>query len=1232
LVATIVQAITPLLLKYIIAFAAESYDARHSGRKSPAVSYGIGLVIAVTALQIIMTLSSSHFLYQGLTIGGEAHAVLMSQIFAKSLKLSDRAKVGGAFPSSPSTVGVKGGQEEIVSQKDGNEGWSNGRIINLLSTDTSRIDQASSFFHLLWSAPLSIIITIVLLIVNLGYSALPGLGVLFLSMILLGKAAHSLLGRRTTINKLTDSRLSLTSEMLQSIRFIKLFAWESSFLRRIENIRKDEIESVQVLQATRDAIQSIGVVFPVFASMLSFIAYALTRHQLSPAPVFASLALFNQIRFPLSIFPVALGQVIDAHASVKRIQEFLLSEEATEEFDHDYDNKHAIKIENATFRWEQARQQQTGVPSEKAETPETPATQDAFQISDLNLAIDRSELVGLIGTVSSGKSSLLAALAGDMRKTTGRVTFGASRAFCPQEAWIRNTSVRENITFGKSFDREWYNKVIQACALHPDFEMLPEGDMTEIGERGITVSGGQKQRISIARAIYFDADIILMDDPLSAVDADVGRKIMDEAICGLLANKCRVLATHSLHVLNRCDKIVWLEKGRIKAEGTYQQLMEKENDFVQLMNLTSNIEDEPGKATGSSAAADGNDISCCTTSDLDRMESKRSPMVKVDLMQDEERAIKAVAWDVYRGYLKAAGSLLVAPLVIFLLALSQAAYILTGLWLSWWTAGRFSLTMGGWLILRLQIGIYAGLGVGQTLMLFAFSVSISLFGTRASRRMFRNAMSRVLRAPISFFDTTPLGRIANRFSKDVDVMDNKLTDSLTMYLMTIGTIIATFALIIGHFYLFVAALVPLVIIYVCIASYYRSSAREVKRLAALQRSVVISRVSEAVYGTSTIRAYGMQDEIIGTVRQYIDDFDGVYFLTFVNQCWLGLRLDAIGLLMVFIIGILIVTSRFSVHPSIGGLVLSYMLSIVNICNYGVRQMAEVENDMNSAERLHYYGTALEEEVQLDDKHTEISPTWPQVGEISFDQVELRYRPGLPLVLKGLDIQVRGGERLGIVGRTGSGKTTILQALFRMAEISNGSIAIDGVDIRKISVTDLRSRLAIIPQDPTLFKGTVRSNLDPFNKHSDLELASALQRSGLADGTGNCDVRLDTLVEEEGLNFSLGQRQLMALARALVKDSKIIVCDEGTSSVDSATDQRVQRTLEGARDKTFLCVAHRLRTVIRYDRICVIDNGHVAELDSPLHLYDHGGIFKVMCDKSGIRREDILEELQIPAAV
>jgi len=480
---------------------------------------------------------------------------------------------------------------------------------------------------------------------------------------------------------------------------------------------------------------------------------------------------------------------------------------------------------------------------------------------------------------------------------------------------------------------------------------------------------------------------------------------------------------------------------------------------------------------------------------------------------------------------------------------------------------------------------------------------------------------------MSFFDTTPLGRITNRFSRDVDVMDNTLTDAMRMYFLTLAMITSVFALIIAYFHYFAIALVPLFCLFMFSAGYYRASAREMKRFESVLRSNVFAKFSEGLSGTSSIRAYGLKDRFIQGIQESLDEMNSAYYLTFANQRWLSTRLDMIGNLLVFVTGILVITSRFNVSPSIGGLVLSYILSIVQMIQFTVRQLAEVENGMNATERLHYYGTALEEEAPL---HTiDVRKSWPESGEIIFDNVQMRYRENLPLVLSGLNMHVKGGERIGIVGRTGAGKSSIMSTLFRLVELSSGSITIDGLDISTIGLHDLRSRLAIIPQDPTLFKGTIRSNLDPFGEHTDLELWSALRQSDLVTEEAAIDdkspgrIHLDGIVEDEGLNFSLGQRQLMALARALVRGSQIIVCDEATSSVDMETDEKIQKTIAtGFKGKTLLCIAHRLRTIINYDRICVMDQGKIAELDTPENLYKLGGIFRGMCDRGGIRKEDI----------
>ncbi|KAI6710055.1 ABC transporter [Diplocarpon mali] len=1272
-VSNILQVVSPFTLRYLIQFATDAYEAQQTGQPAPRIGNGLGLVFGITAMQMIQSLGTNHFIYRGMMVGGQARGVLISVIFEKAMNISGRAKAGGREikgEAETSEETINDAKENTTNAKDqmrksraqvaaeadlgvsgDGTGWANGRVVNLMSVDTYRVDLAAGLFHMVWTAPIACIITLVLLIVNLTYSALAGFSLLVIGMPLLTKAVKSLFARRKLINKVTDQRVGLTQEILQSVRFVKFFGWESAFLGRLQDIRNQEIRMIQVLLAIRNALNAVSMSLPIFASMLAFITYSLTSHNLAPAHVFSSLALFNSLRMPLNILPLVIGQVTDAWSSIIRIQEYLLSEEQDDEARFDPDCASAVELKGTHFTWERTVTQdpdqaaptakskanlksdkkvqketaETGKKAAKlassgiddisgATTPDETSTltedREPFKLQNMNFKIGRNELVAVIGGVGSGKSSLLAALAGDMRminREKSEMIIGASRAFCPQYAWIQNATVRENILFGKKMSRDWYQKVIRACALEPDLEMLPQGDQTEIGERGITVSGGQKQRLNIARAIYFDADLILMDDPLSAVDAHVGRHIFDNAILGLLKDKARVLATHQLWVLNRCDRIIWMDDGRIQAVDTFDNLMRDHAGFQLLMESTA-VEERH---------AEEKNVNEDEAESAKKLQKKKRK--GATLMQAEERAIKSVPWSVYIDYIRA-GNWINAPLVLISLLASQGANIATSLWLSWWTSDKFGYSKG------VYIGTYAALGFAQALMMFLFSIFLTFMSTDASKTMLNRAITRALRAPMSFFDTTPLGRITNRFSRDVDVMDNNLSDAMRMYLLTMAMILSVFGLIIAYFHYFAIALGPLFLMFVFSAGYYRASAREMKRFESVLRSNVFAKFSEGLSGTACIRAYGVKDKFVVNLRDAIDEMNSAYYLTFANQRWLSTRLDVIGNLLVFITGLLVVTSRFNVSPSIAGLVLSYILAIVQMIQFTVRQLAEVENGMNATERLHYYGTQLEEEAPL---HTiEVRKSWPESGEIIFNDVQMRYRENLPLVLQGLTMHVRGGERIGVVGRTGAGKSSIMSTLFRLVELSGGSITIDGLDISTIGLQDLRSRLAIIPQDPTLFKGTIRSNLDPFNEHTDLELWSALRQSDLVSEEASLDdkspgrIHLDGIVEDEGLNFSLGQRQLMALARALVRGSQIIVCDEATSSVDMETDEKIQRTIAaGFRGKTLLCIAHRLRTIINYDRICVMDQGTIAELDEPYRLYEKGGIFRGMCDRSGIRKED-----------
>jgi ATP-binding cassette subfamily C (CFTR/MRP) protein 1 len=736
--ANILQVISPFTLRYLIQFATDAYEAAKNGQPVPHIGRGLGLVFGITFMQMCQSLGTNHFIYRGMLVGGQARGVLISVIFEKAMKISGRAKAGGReiknvpenqetadsdhtekgkkSKKSKKTAGIKKGPDAGKGISGDGTGWANGRVVNLMSVDTYRIDQASGLFHLIWTSPIAAVITLILLLVNLTYSALAGFSLLVIGLPLLTHAVKILFRRRRKINKITDQRVSLTQEILQSVRFVKFFGWESAFLQRLQEIRGREIRSIQFLLAIRNAINAVSMSLPIFASMLAFICYSLTSHSLSPAHVFSSLALFNSLRLPLNLLPLVIGQVTDAWSSVYRIQEYLLSEEQEDEAKFDMDAEYAVEVHNGDFTWERTvtqdpdeqiggggakkgldkKAQKDAVKAEKraskmsekesgVATPDDTSTlvedRDPFKLQNMNFTIGRNELVAVIGGVGSGKSSLLAALAGDMRRTRGDMTMGASRAFCPQYAWIQNTSVKANILFGKEMDEPWYRQVIDACALQPDLDMLPHGDLTEIGERGITVSGGQKQRLNIARAIYFDADLILMDDPLSAVDAHVGRHIFDNAIMGLLKNKSRILATHQLWVLNRCDRIIWMEDGKIQAIDTFDNLMRDHAGFQLLMETTA-VEEKHEKEDH----VNDDEVE-------DEKKAQKKKRKGGQLMQAEERAVKSVPWSVYTDYIRASGSLLNAPLVLFFLIASQGANIATSLWLSFWTSNSKSMSL-----------------------------------------------------------------------------------------------------------------------------------------------------------------------------------------------------------------------------------------------------------------------------------------------------------------------------------------------------------------------------------------------------------------------------------------------------------------------------------------------------------------------------------------------------------
>ncbi|KAF9086556.1 hypothetical protein BGX27_003172, partial [Mortierella sp. AM989] len=891
------QVFQPLVTKAIINFVQDSVNDRVRGQEPPPLWHGILMAIGLYLMGVTSTIALHQFWQRSTGVGVGIRTVLITTIYRKSLVLSSKAK----------------------------QDFSTGKITNLMSTDTTRLDFLAGYFHVLWASPLMILLILILLIVNLGPSALVG----FVFLVMFGPTQAKLVKLLSVIRSkstlITDARVKLTQEVLQGMRVIKFYGWEDAFLKKLEDLRNKELKYVRTLLIARSGIAAVNLTVPVLAATLTFVAYSLTGHELTPAIVFSSLSLFNIMRMPLMIFPRVVSSMVDALVSVRRLEELLVAEELEELPPVNPDLNYAISVTDGTFQWdttlktltmeelqklekeerkrsankkEQKKElkakeraekkaikklaksrniseaeahklhnesQEKTISEQSSETmsiqekmltqlaqqdpspdtdsilsssPDGSDDQEAsvqteekisFSLKNIDLKIPRGQLVAIVGAVGSGKSSLLNALVGEMRKTSGSMEYGGTIGYCPQSAWIQNATVKDNILFGLPLDEERYQRVIKDCALERDFQILPDGDQTEIGERGINLSGGQKQRVNIARAVYFDADVVLLDDPLSAVDAHVGKYLFKNCIMGALQGKTRVLVTHQLHVLPQVDYVICIKDGEIVERGTFHELMENDGEFSSLMKAHGGIEDvEQGAeeaedesidtaiTVGAEKAVDGE-----SGEKKDAATEKKAGKPK-ELMSQEERSTGSVEGKIYLDYINASGGLFLIPLLLSLLIITQVAKVGNDLWLSWWTSNQFNQSQKFYMI------FYAVWGIAQGVFQFINGFYFSLAGARSAKVFHQKALKNIFRAPASFFDTTPLGRIINRFSKDVDACDNLLSESYRMFTGTASLVISTFILISVIFPYFLIPLIPMLIFYYYVAVYYRSSSREIK--------------------------------------------------------------------------------------------------------------------------------------------------------------------------------------------------------------------------------------------------------------------------------------------------------------------------------------------------------------------------------------------------------------------
>lgn len=1116
-----------------------------------------------------------------------------------------------------------------------------GEMVNLMSVDAQRFMDVSPFINLLWSAPLQVILAIYFLWQILGPSSLAGVAVIVLLIPLNGAVSMKMKTYQVQQMKFKDSRIKLMSEILNGIKVLKLYAWEPTFLEQVEGIRQSELQLLRKGAYLQAISTFIWVCTPFMVTLITLGVYVCVdeNNVLDAEKAFVSLSLFNILKLPLNLLPQLISGMTQTSVSLKRIQDFLNQDELDPQC---VERKTispgcAITIHNGTFSW----------------SKDLPPT-----LHSLNIQIPKGALVAVVGPVGCGKSSLVSALLGEMEKLEGAVSVKGSVAYVPQQAWIQNCTLQENVLFGQPMNPKRYQQALETCALLADLDVLPGGDQTEIGEKGINLSGGQRQRVSLARAVYSDANVFLLDDPLSAVDSHVAKHIFDQVIGpeGVLAGKTRVLVTHGISFLPQTDFIIVLADGQITEMGHYSELLQHDGSFANFLrnyapdeNQEANevlqhadeevllLEDTLSTHTDltdtepaiyevrkqfmremSSLSSEGEGQNRPVLKRYTNSLEKEVPATQTKetgaLIKEEIAETGNVKLSVYWDYAKSVG--LCTTLFICLLYAGQNAVAIgANVWLSAWTNdveehGQQNNT-------SVRLGVYATLGILQGLLVMLSAFTMVVGAIQAARLLHTALLHNQIRAPQSFFDTTPSGRILNRFSKDIYVIDEVLAPTILMLFNSFYTSISTIVVIVASTPLFCVVVLPLAVFYGFVQRFYVATSRQLKRLESISRSPIFSHFSETVTGTSVIRAYGRVQDFKVLSDAKVDSNQKTTYPYIASNRWLGVHVEFVGNCVVLFSALFAVIGRNSLNPGLVGLSVSYALQVTLSLNWMIRTLSDLESNIIAVERVKEY-SKTETEAPWVLESNRAPEGWPTRGVVEFRNYSVRYRPGLELVLKNLTLHVQGGEKIGIVGRTGAGKSSMTLCLFRILEAAEGEIFIDGLNVAHIGLHDLRSQLTIIPQDPILFSGTLRMNLDPFGRYSDEDIWRTLELSHLGTFVSSQPTGLDFQCSEGGDNLSVGQRQLVCLARALLRKSRVLVLDEATAAIDLETDDLIQGTIRTQfEDCTVLTIAHRLNTIMDYNRVLVLDKGVVAEFDSPVNLIAAGGIFYGMAKDAGL---------------
>lgn len=1106
-VSDVLAFVQPQLLKYLITFVG-SYRTNHP----QPVARGVAIALAMFFVSLAQTVCLHQYFQRAFETGMRIKSALTAAIYHKSMRLSS----------------------------EGRASKSSGDIVNYMAVDTQRLQDLTQYGQQLWSAPFQIILCMASLYQLVGLSMLAGIGVMVFMIPINGFIAKIMktLQKRQMKNK--DARTRLMTEILNNMKSIKLYAWTAAFMNKLSFIRNEqELATLRKIGASQAFANFTWTTTPFLVSCSTFAIFVWTNDQaLTTDIVFPALTLFNLLTFPLTILPMVISAIIEASVAVTRLTDYFVAEELQEDAvlikpTVEGAGDVSVRMSGASFTWNKH--------------------EDRNALEDINFIAKKGQLACIVGRVGAGKSSFLSAILGDLWKVEGQVELHGAIAYAAQSPWVMNATVKENIVFGHRWDQTFYERTVTACALREDFASLPDGDETEVGERGISLSGGQKARLTLARAVYARADIYILDDVLSAVDQHVGRHLINNVLGpkGLLNGKTRILATNSIPVLAEADQVVLLRGGKILEDGKYSELIERKGgEVAQLIRTANNEEQEQqhekeeaeeyekpedrsdeSSSTNSQTLLDnsdeemieevqegetelapiksrpGNTARQTSTVTLRRASTASFSRPHGKLTDEEDNTNKTkqtketseqgkVKWNVYGEYAKNSNLWAVAIYLVTLLGANTAS-VGGNVWLKQWSEANQE--ANGNPNPGKYIGIYLAFGIGSAILVVVQTLILWIFcSIEASRKLHERMAIAIFRSPMNFFETTPTGRILNRFSSDINRVDEVLARTFNMLFVNSARALFTLIVISVSTPPFIVLIVPLAGLYLYIQRYYLRTSRELKRLDSVSRSPIYAHFQESLSGVNTIRAYHQTKRFSMENEFRIDSNLRAYFPSINANRWLAVRLELLGsfiILAAAIFAIISVASGSSLSAGIVGLAMSYALQITQSLNWIVRQTVEVETNIVSVERVLEYARLPSEAAEVVTKNRPPA-SWPIRGGVSFKNYSTRYRPGLDLVLKGINLDIKPNEKIGVVGRTGAGKSSLTLALFRIIEAAEGHVDIDGRDTSAMGLLDLRRRLAIIPQDAALFEGSVRDNLDPGHVHDDTELWSALGQSSL----------------------------------------------------------------------------------------------------------------------------------------